>query len=571
MKYLKIVNLKDLMPRMAELFVKKGNGESPGIGYSLGDFGKDCVSGIIVGIVAMPLAMAFSIAAGGTPAQGLYTAIIAGFCVSVLGGSRYQIAGPTGAFVVIIYGIIERHGMAGLVVSTIIAGILLIVMGIFGLGKFIKYIPYPVTTGFTTGIGLLIFSQQIKDFFGLDIAKSSPDFVEKWMQHFDAAGSMDIVTLLAGLGTIAIIVTLRRAAPRIPGAVAGVLTITVICYVFKLPTPTIGDVFGKITSTLPTPSIPVISFSAVRDIFPDAFSIALLAAIESLLSAVVSDGMSGDRHNSNTELVAQGIGNIASVIFGGIPATGAIARTATNIKSGAASPVSGIIHSLTLVLFILFLAPAASMIPLACLSAVLMVVSWDMSNLGRFVRIIKAAPKSDVFVLLTTFVLTVLVDLTFAVEIGVLLAVFLFIRRMVEIADIKAENNELMTALAMGAMEKNTERNIRALYKKDIEVYEIGGPFFFGVADMLQNTLLNLAKAPKAVILRMRSVPAIDSTGIAALESFLMNCRKRKIKLIISEICPQPKSALEKSGFAEDCGHENFMPTLEEAIEACDV
>jgi SulP family sulfate permease len=519
----------------------------------------------------MPLAMAFSIAAGGTPVQGLYTAIIAGFCVSLLGGSRYQIAGPTGAFVVIIYDIIARQGMDGLIAATVIAGVMLIIMGLFGLGKFIKYIPYPVTTGFTTGIGLLIFSQQIKDFFGLDIAKHSPEFIEKWIQHFSAARTIDIATLCVGLGTIAIIIALRRLAPRIPGAAAGVLTFTVICHFFRLPVTTIGGAFGDIRAALPALHLPAISFSMIRDIFPDAFSIALLAAIESLLSAVVADSMTGDRHNSNTELAAQGIGNIASVIFGGIPATGAIARTATNIKSGAVSPVSGIIHSLMLVLFILFLAPAASMIPLACLSAVLMVVSWDMSNLGRFVRIIKTAPKSDVAVLLTTFVLTVLVDLTFAVEIGVLLAVFLFIRRMVEIADIQPQNNDIITALAMGDIEKNTERNIRALYKKDIEIYEIAGPFFFGVADMLQSTLLRLAKAPKAVILRMRSVPAIDSTGIAALESFLMNCRKRKIRLIITEICPQPKKALEKSGFVSDCGRENFISTLEEAIEVYDL
>ncbi|MDR2098276.1 MAG: STAS domain-containing protein [Spirochaetaceae bacterium] len=566
MKYLKMVNVNDLVPRITELFRKRDE-NGAGMGYSWGAFGKDCVSGLIVGIVAMPLAMAFSIAAGGTPAQGLYTAIIAGFCVSVLGGSRFQIAGPTGAFVVIIYGIIARHGMAGLIASTVIAGLLLIVMGLFGLGKFIKYIPYPVTTGFTTGIGLLIFSQQIKDFFGLDIAQSSPDFIEKWIQHFSAAGTIDLATTGIGLGTVAIIVLLRRFAPRIPGAVVGVLAMTLVCYFFNLPPPVIGDVFGEITSKLPIPNLPAINVSMIRDIFPDAFSIALLAAIESLLSAVVADGMTDDRHNSNTELIAQGIGNIASVIFGGIPATGAIARTATNIKSGAVSPVSGVIHSITLVLFILFLAPAASMIPLACLSAVLMVVSWDMSNLGRFMRIIKTAPKSDTFVLLTTFVLTVLVDLTFAVEIGVLLAVFLFIRRMIEIAGIKPQNNEVISALAMGNIEKNTERNIRALHKKDIEVYEIDGPFFFGVADMLQNTLLHLAKAPKTVILRMRAVPAIDSTGIAALESFLMNCRKRKIRLIITEICHQPKAALERAGFAESCGRENFIDTLEEALE----
>jgi SulP family sulfate permease len=562
MKYIKLLNIKDLIPRIAELFYR--NGEKGG--YSLRAFGKDCIAGLIVGIVSMPLAMAFSIAAGGTPAQGLYTAIIAGFCVSAFGGSRYQIAGPTGAFVVIIYGIITRHGMSGLIAATVMAGIMLIIMGLFGLGKFINYIPYPVTTGFTTGIGLLIFSQQVKDFFGLDIAQSSPDFVEKWIQHFSAARTVDIATLCVGLGTIAVIVILRRFAPRIPGAVAGVLTFTLVCYFLKLPPPTIGDVFGQITSKLPVPDFPAINALMIRDVFPGAFSIALLAAIESLLSAVVADGMTDDRHNSNTELVAQGIGNIASVIFGGIPATGAIARTATNIKSGAVSPVSGIVHSLTLVLFILFLAPAASMIPLACLSAVLMVVSWDMSNLGRFIRIIKTAPKSDVCVLLTTFVLTVLVDLTFAVEIGVLLAVFLFIRRMIEITGVRPQNNEVMSALAMGNIEKNTERNIRALYSKDIEVYEIDGPFFFGVADMLQNTLLHLAKTPKTVILRMRAVPAIDSTGIAALESFLLNCRKRKIRLIITEICPQPKAALDKAGFTDSCGRENFIATLEEAL-----
>lgn len=567
MKRLKTVRLEDLIPRMAELFRKKNAG---GFAYSWGAFGRDCVSGFLVGIVAMPLAMAFSIAAGGTPAQGLYTAIIAGFFVSVLGGSRFQIAGPTGAFVVIIYGIISRQGMAGLTAATIIAGILLILMGLSGLGKFIKYIPYPVTTGFTTGVGLLIFSQQVKDFFGLDIAQSSPEFIEKWMQHFSAARTIDITTLAVGLGTIAVIIALRRLAPRIPGAAVAVFASTVVRYIFKLQTPTIGDVFGSIASSaLPAPNFPAITLATVRDVFPDAFSIALLAAIESLLSAVVADGMGGDRHNSNTELMAQGVGNIAAVIFGGIPATGAIARTAANIKSGAVSPVSGVIHSVTLVLFVLFLAPAATMIPLACLSAVLMVVSWDMSNLARFLRIVKTAPKSDVFVLLCTFALTVLVDLTFAVEIGVLLAVFLFIRRMIEIADVKPQNNELISALAMGNMEKDTEKSIRALHSNDIEVYEIDGPFFFGVADMLQNVLLHLARPPKTVILRMRAVPAIDSTGIAALESFLMNCRGRKIRLVITEICPQPKSALEKAGFTAACGRENFIATLEEAIESC--
>jgi SulP family sulfate permease len=565
MKQLKIVMPGDLVPRIAELFRRRDGAA----GYSVGEFGRDCVAGLVVGIVAMPLAMAFSIAAGGTPAQGLYTAIIAGFCVSAAGGSRFQIAGPTGAFVVIIYGIIARHGLAGLVAATVIASIILILMGLLGLGKFIKYIPYPVTTGFTAGIGVLIFSQQVKDFMGLDIARSSPGFLEKWAEHFGAIGSLDLPTLAVSIGTVLIIVLLRRLDPRIPGAAVAVLLLTLVCYLFRLPTPTIGDVFGAIPSSLPVPVFPAISPALIRAVFPDAFSIALLAAIESLLSAVVADGMGGDRHNSNTELIAQGIGNIASVIFGGIPATGAIARTATNIKAGATSPVSGIVHSLTLLLFMLFLAPAAGTIPLACLSAVLVVVAWDMSNLGRFVRIVKTAPKSDVCVLLVTFLLTVLVDLAFAVEIGVLLAVFLFIRRMIEIAEIKPRNNEVISALVTGNIEKNTEQSIKALYRKDIEVYEIDGPFFFGVADMLQTTLLHLAKAPKTVILRMRAVPAIDSTGIAALESFLMNCKKRKIRLVITEICPQPRAALEKAGFAADCGRENFITTLEEAIASC--
>jgi SulP family sulfate permease len=559
------VNFKELVPRTAELFGKKrADGTAP---YSPASFGKDCVSGLIVGVIAMPLAMAFSIAAGGTPAQGLYTAIVAGFFVSLLGGSRYQIAGPTGAFVVIIYSVIARHGWSGLVAAAIIAGILLILMGVFRLGTFIKYIPYPVTTGFTTGIGLLIFSQQVKDFFGLDIADSAPGFLEKWAQYFEAAGTADAATLGAGLGTIAVIVLLRRFAPRIPGAVVAVLAATVVCRLFGIAAPTIGEVFGRIPSSLPIPALPVVTWALVREVFPDALAIALLAAIESLLSAVVADGMTGDRHNSNTELVAQGIGNIASALAGGIPATGAIARTAANIKSGAVSPVSGIVHSLTLLLFILFLAPAASLIPLASLSAVLIIVSWDMSNIARFTRLVKTAPKSDVFVLLVTFILTVLVDLTFAVEIGVLLAVLLFIRRMVEIADVKPQNSELMAALAMGNLEKGADRKMRALSRNDIEVYEIDGPFFFGVADMLQNTLLRLAASPKTVVLRMRAVPAIDSTGIAALESFLANCRKRKIRLVISEVRAQPAKALDKAGFIAALGRENITATLEEAME----
>jgi SulP family sulfate permease len=557
------INPRDLLPRTAELFSKQGRP------YAATDLAKDCVSGIIVGIVAMPLAMAFSIAAGGSPAQGLYTAIIAGFCISAFGGSRFQIGGPTGAFVVIIFGVINRHGMAGLVAATAMAGILLMAMGVCGLGRFIKYIPYPVTTGFTAGIGILIFSQQIKDFFALDIAKTSPEFFGQWAQYIGAASTLDPLTLGVGLGTMLIIILMRRFCPRIPGAVAGVLVLTILAYALKLPVETIGTRFGGIPSMLPRPSLPTISWQVIRDVFPAAFSIAMLAAIESLLSAVVADGMTGDRHNSNTELFAQGLGNLASAIFGGIPATGAIARTATNIKSGAVSPVSGIVHSITLVLFILFMAPAASAIPLACLSAVLMVVAWDMSSLPRVLRLIRTAPKSDAGVLITTLLLTIIVDLTFAVEVGVGMAIFLFMRRMIEITGVKSKNDDFITELVYndGGLTKNTADSIRALYSKDIEIYEITGPFFFGVADMLQNILRQVSKAPRLLILRMANVPAVDSTGITALVSFLTQCKKQKIRLVFTELREQPHKALEKAGFLDSLGKENIVPTVEDAIE----
>jgi SulP family sulfate permease len=560
-KLLKLVSLKDFTPRTFELFSKK-NGQP----YSWQSFGKDCLSGVTVGIVALPLAMAFSIAAGGSPAQGLYTAIAAGFFISLLGGSKYQIGGPTGAFVVIIYGVIARHGMGGLIVATTMAGIILILMGVSGLGKLIKYIPYPVTTGFTTGIGVLIFCQQIKDFFGLRIEKTSPEFFEAWGQYIETFPTMQPVTLALGAGALAVILLVRKLYPRIPAAVMGVLVATLACYFLKLPAETIGTRFGGIPQGLPVPKIPSLSWAMIRDLLPDTFTIALLAAIESLLSAVVADSMTGDRHNANMELVAQGVGNIAGAFMGGIPATGAIARTATNIKAGAVSPVSGIIHSATLALFVLFLAPAASAIPLACLSAVLMVVSWDMSNLGRFARIVRRAPKSDAIVLLTTFALTIAVDLTFAVEVGMLLAVMLFLKRMIEVTGIRPGEQIGPAGMVFGDAATPGTTETLPNRPKDVEIYEITGPFFFGVADTLQHVLRGVAKKPSAFILRMRDVPAVDSTGITALESFLAQCRQGKIRLVISEIREQPRKALEKSGFVADLGALNLAPTLEEAI-----
>lgn len=534
--------------------------------YSKEHLAKDLIAGLTVGIVALPLAMAFSIAAGGSPAQGLYTAIFAGFFISFLGGSRYQIGGPTGAFVVIIYGVISRHGMEGLVLATMLAGLMLIAMGLSGLGRLIKFIPYPVTTGFTTGIGLLIFSQQVKDFLGLKFEKVSPEFFEKWGQYIEHIGTFDLVTLLVGLATILVIVLVRRLYPRIPASVAGVTLATLACAAFSLPVDTIGSRFGGIPSALPAPSIPAFHWSTLRAVFPDAFTIALLAAIESLLSAVVADGMTGDRHNANIELVAQGVGNIASALFGGIPATGAIARTATNIKSGAYSPVAGMVHALTLLAFMLFLAPLASVIPLASLSAVLMVVAWDMSEVHRFVRIIKKSPRSDMLVLLTTFVLTVLIDLTVAVEVGVVLAAFLFLRRMVETAEIRPGTAGIGNEIVYGSPEGTPHGQPR--HPRDVEIYEITGPFFFGVADLLQDTLMTLEKKPRAFILRLPQVPAIDSTGIAALESFLSYCRKHSIELYLSEVREQPRKALERSGFVGALGSGRIVSSPEEALEA---
>jgi SulP family sulfate permease len=562
MNTFKFIKFTDFVPCFFELFFKKKEKN-----YNWSSFGKDCLAGVIVGIVALPLSMAFSIAAGGTPAQGLYTAILAGFSASLLGGSKFQITGPTGAFVVIIYAVVAEHGMTGLILATLLAGVILVVMGVTGLGQFIKFIPYPVTTGFTTGIGILIFSQQIKDFFGLDIAASSPAFFEKWAEYIAAFPSLDLLTLGVGFGTMVVIILIRRFFPRIPGAAVGVAAATLICRFLNFPVDTIGSRFGGIPSSLPAPGMPAFSWELFRTVFPAAFTIAILAAIESLLSAVVSDSMTGDRHNANMELTAQGFGNITSALFGGIPATGAIARTAANIKSGAVSPVSGIVHALTLVIFILFLAPAASAIPLASLSAVLMVVAWDMSNAGRFIRLIRRSPKSDVIVLIITFFLTIAFDLTFAVEVGVILAMILFMRRMIEVTDIKPGTDDLITELAFGHIEEKTIASIAALVRKDIEIYEITGPFFFGVADMLQNTLHKAAKHPKALILRMKDVPVIDSTGISALESFMVQCRHQKIRLILCEIRIQPKKVLEKAGFVSDLGTENIAVTLDDAVE----
>lgn len=542
------VSLSDFVPKLVSVFKA---------GYSRSMLAKDVFSGLTVGVVALPLAIAFAIGAGAAPAQGLWTAIIAGFAIAALGGSRYQVSGPTGAFVVIIAGVIATHGMSGLILATMMAGVILVVMGVSGLGKLIKFIPYPVTTGFTTGIGVIIAGGQLKDFFGLSIENYSAEFFERMGQVFAGFGTLRPAALAIGAGTVACILLVRRLAPRIPAAVVAVVLSTLAAFLLKLPVETIGSRYGAIPRGLPSLAFPTFDWATLRAVFPAAFTIALLGSIESLLSAVVADGMTGDRHNANMELVAQGAGNILSSLFGGIPATGAIARTAANIKNGAASPVSGMIHAAVLFVFTMFLSGLASAIPLATLSAVLLVVAWDMSELKRFV-LMRFAPKSDVIVMLTTFALTVAVDLTVAVEVGVVLAVFLFLKRITETSSVAAVFDI--------AEDDPKSAGMPLLVPKGIEVYEINGPFFFGTADFLQDVLDQLERPPEAFILRMGRVPAVDATGLNALESFRRHCVKHNTELILCGLREQPRKAMEAMGMIQKMDPENFLGDIDLAI-----
>ncbi len=539
-----------LLPRTLTMF---------GQGYGSGLFIKDFIAGLTVGIVALPLAMAFGIASGVTPDRGLFTAIVAGFLISLLGGSRYQIGGPTGAFVVIIFNVIFKHGYDGLVITTLMAGVMLLIFGIFRLGSLIKYIPHPVTTGFTTGIGVLIFSSQMKDFFGLAMKDVPPEFFDKWEAYFHHLNTINPITVGIGVMALVAILSTRRFSPRIPGPVVGVVLASVAVWMFGLNVETIGSKFGGIPSTLPHLVIPTVTLAQIKLLLPDAMTIALLAGIESLLSCVVADGMTGDKHNSNMELTAQGVANIASVLFGGIPATGAIARTVTNIRSGGQTPVAGMIHALVLVAFILFLAPLASYIPLASLAAVLLVVSWDMSELHKFIRLFKA-PKSDSSVMLLTFALTVIIDLTVAVYVGVLLAAILFMRRMSEVTAINS--------CELSEMAKAAGKDIKDLIVPEgVRVYEIDGPFFFGVADRFQDVLSFLEQQPKIFILRMRKVPTIDSTGVNALETFVRKCKARGIHVVLSGVRDRARFVFERMGTEELIGSVNICDNIDRALE----
>jgi SulP family sulfate permease len=551
-------------------------------GYGRAFFWNDLAAGLTVGVIALPLAMAFAINSGPglKPEQGLYTAIIAGFLVSLLGGSRVAIAGPTGAFMPILYMIVAKHGYDGLAIATIMAGVILIILGVARLGSMIKFIPYPVTTGFTAGIAVIIFTSQMKDLFGLHMTREvPPEFLLKWQDYFVAAKHFGVNWYATGIGVggIFIIGLMRRFMPRVPGAIVAVVLAAAVVGVFHLDdkarfgdaaVETIGSRFGGIPRNLPSPNvgfIGAISYDKVRELIPEATTIAMLAAIESLLCCVVADGMIGGRHKSNVELVAQGVGNIASILFGGIPATGAIARTAANVKSGGRTPLAGMIHATFVLICMLALAPFAVKIPMAVFASVLVVVAWNMSERDHFTHLF-SAPRSDIAVLLTTFGLTVLADLTIAVGVGMVLAAMLFMKRMSEVTNVGAIREEIDEA----GPELPDLVDPNSIARRDVppgvEVYEINGPFFFGVADRLKDTLRGLERPPKVFILRMRRVPAIDATGMHALDEFHDKCLKQGTTLLLSGVHAQPIFAMTQYGLVDKIGEQSLYGNIDDAL-----
>ena len=531
-------------------------------GYSRQQFNKDVLAGVIVGIVALPLAIAFAIASGVSPEKGLYTAVIAGFIVSVMGGSRVQIGGPTGAFIVIVYGIVQLHGVNGLIIATFMAGIMLIIMGLARLGSVIKFIPHPLITGFTSGIAILIFSSQIKDFFGLKMDAVPADFLDKWKSYIENLGSINIYAAAIAAVTVAIILLWPKVTHKVPGSLIGILVTTIAMQWLDLPVETIGSKFGAIPSSFPMPVIPHVDFETIKSLIKPAFTIALLGGIESLLSAVVSDGMIGGNHKSNVELIAQGTANIFSSIFGGIPATGAIARTATNVKNGGRTPVAGIVHAITLLLIMLFIGKWAALIPMATLAGILVVVAYNMSEWESFVSVFKG-PRSDVAVLLTTFILTVIVDLTVAIEIGMVLAVFLFMRKMIKFSEVSAFTKEIDN----DGNGKDQDALGNFIIPAHVEVFEITGPLFFGAAYKFKDAMRFIEKPPKVLIIRMRKVPIIDATGIRTLEEVYKESKHRGTKLILSEVhSEQVMKELQKARLLFAIGKANVTNSFKEAL-----
>ncbi len=530
-------------------------------GYTKEQFLADGTAGLIVGIVALPLAIAFAIASGVSPEKGLVTAVVAGFIISALGGSKVQIGGPTGAFVVIVFGIIHDFGMSGLTIATIIAGVLLIIMGVARFGSAIKFIPYPVIVGFTSGIALIIFSSQIKDFMGLQMGEVPAEFWEKWMAIIGAIGSVNYYSFAISSGCVLFIIGWQKIVHKIPGSLIALILSTVIVQVFHFPVETIGSRFGEISSSFSMPSIPIVSFATLKQLIQPAITIALLAAIESLLSAVVADGMIGGKHRSNMELIAQGAANIASPLFGGIPATGAIARTATNIRNGGRTPVAGMIHAIVLLLIMLFFGHWATLIPLASLAAILVIVAYNMSEWRSFKALLRS-PRSDVIVLLTTFALTVIVDLTVAIEVGIVLSVFLFMRRMALVTNVGVVTKEFSDEEDADDPNAIEKRNV----PDGVEVYEVNGPFFFGAAYKFEEAMNIVEKMPRVRIIRMRNVPAIDSTGLNTLQKVHKDCLKHHIGFILSDIHAQPLFALEQSGLKSTIGEENIFGNIDDAL-----
>lgn len=520
---------------------------------------KDIISGIIVAIIALPLSIALAIASGVGPEQGLYTAIIAGFFISFFGGSRVQIGGPTAAFVVIIYGIVASYGTDGLIVATILAGIILVIMGICRFGSLIKYIPYTITTGFTCGIAVTLFIGQLKDFFGMDIASVPSEFLDKVIVYAKNISTINLTATLIGLLAVAIMLLWTKVTDKIPGSLVAIVVTTAIAYFAKLPVNTIGSVYGKLNSAFPSFHVPSITMNLIQQMISPAFTIAVLAAIESLLSAVVSDGMIGDTHKSNAELIGQGLGNIFSGFFGGIPATGAIARTAANVRNGGRTPIAGIAHCITLTIILLVLMPLAALIPMTTLAAVLLVVAANMADWSSFFRLCKNAPKSDIIVLVATFFLTVFFDLVVAIEIGVVLATLLFMKRMAETADIKAWKYTDSPDITPGEAEKLRE------IPHSISVFEICGPMFFAAADQLLG--INSDHRTKAVVIRMRSVPAIDASAMKCLHELAERAKKKNIHLIFSHVNEQPMKVMKKDGFYELIGKKNFHENIVSALD----
>ncbi|MBD9293744.1 MAG: sulfate permease [Bacteroidales bacterium] len=535
-------------------------------GYNKTTFMSDLMAGVIVGIVALPLAIAFAIASGVSPEKGIITAVIAGFIVSALGGSKVQIGGPTGAFIVIVYGVIQQYGISGLTVATIIAGVLLVLLGVFKLGTVIKFIPYPVVVGFTSGIAVTIFTTQMTDVFGLSYGGEAVpgDFIGKWMLYFKHFNTVNWWNFIVSLISVIIIAVTPKISKKIPGSLVAIILVTIGVWCLKSffgidSIDTIGDRFS-INSQLPKAEMPALDWEAIKNLFPVAVTIAALGAIESLLSATVADGMISDHHNSNTELIALGVANMVTPIFGGIPATGAIARTMTNINNGGRTPVAGMIHAVVLLLILLFLMPLARFIPMACLAGVLVVVSYNMSGWRSFAALLKN-PKSDVIVLLITFFLTVIFDLTVAIAVGLLLACLLFIKRIMETTEITAIKEEIHVEDEAGIMHDES-----ITIPAGVEVYEINGPYFFGVATQFEELMSEFRDKSKVRVIRMRKVPFIDSTGIHNLSNFCEMSFKNKIVVVLSGVNPQVHSALHKAGFYDLVGEKNICPNINVAL-----